>query len=431
MTKSPTKRHLMIFSSLFALVAFQPQCERWQIKELKPANSYILPFGKQKSRIKIEQNDRGIFHTPSNIAVDQNELFVVNDFSSKILRISRDNGKITAIYQAAAEQQEKQTKQQPGSEDTGEKATKEKENTLSPQNVNPRLEDLLPKLDDKKESKALVRKLCRPAQNLQEHTIPLNRPGKIAITSSDKIIVQNRPPVKTPTRLKRKKLQEYIPPTAPSHLVIFQKNGKLLKRLNRIAEPETPFKQVTGIYDRGEESFSVISRESPQKWFINIYNEEDYKTLFDYEITPQWLQKHDQIAKGDSYKKVIETIIPESNNRHFLISVAYYQNARFKMRRIIRFDKSRPESLRLYAEFIEPQNELFATLKERESYIWTMSDDNLVTLKIFDKNGDIRDKKGFSIRGKSEAWRDFIPLYDKQVVTIYISRVAMELIFWH
>jgi hypothetical protein len=424
---------------LVALMSVIVQCDRWQIKELKPSQSYILPFGQKKSQIQVHQSDQGIFHTPADIAVDPKDLFVVNDYASKVLRISRDNGKITAIYHAVAEGKEPEgteQKEQKGkasaSQEAPEKSSQKKEQKdLTPQQVNPRLEDLLPELEDKKEAKTLVRNLCRPRDDLTEHSIPLSRPGKIAVTSSGKIILQNRPPIKSPQRPRKKKLQEYIPPTAPSHLVIFQKDGKLLKRLYRLAEPQTPFRQIIGIHDRGQESFSVISRESPKKWFINIYSEKDYKTLFDYEITPQWLKKNDQMAEQGSYKKVIETIIPESDNRHFLISVAYYKNARFKMRRILRLNKSRPESLRLYTEFVEPQNELFATLKERQSYIWTMGDDNQVTLKIFDKNGDIRRKKGFSIRGKSEAWRDFIPLYDKQVVTIYISRVAMELIFWH
>lgn len=416
------KKYIASVTLISAILAwpFFLSCNRWRVTQLQPEKSIIVPFGKGEHQVQVFRNIKGIFNTPENIALTKDKMYIADTYGAKILVINRENGIVTKTLgnKNAIENREQSISKQ----------NTQTEN-VQPLNLKEFKMPVNTETKDKKEE--VERILSRKAESHQIINIPLVYPEKIGALNNGELIVHNRNPMQKPPQ---KKFQDkdipYIPPMAPSHLLVINPEGKVTHKLYQDPANNTPYKQIMGIYTKADTSFVVISRESPDRWLIQKFSSENKKEMFRASITPEFIQKADQIKESGPYHIIIEEILPRSHNNEFFISVSYYKNARFKFRRILSLKTDSPQNLLLFTEFLEPLNELFWTDPNGKTYFWTTTDQDKVTIKIFDNTGDLVDKRGLILFGKQEAWREFIPRNNGKLLTVYISRVAMEIIFW-
>jgi hypothetical protein len=385
----------------------------------------MIPFGKAGHQINVTRNENGIFNTPTEVTMDDDNYYVADIKGAKILIISRDKGEVKEIIG----DKKKLTEKSKESDSLNDQNHKNK--MYSPLPIDNILKD---KTSGDKETIIPNRNLSKKAEKMLIHDAAIVYPGKIHVTRDGMLFIQNRIPIKaTPfitENANHNNEAEYVPETAPSHVLVLNQKRKIVKELYSDNVKKTPFKQIMGIYDRDKQEAIIVHRENPREWFIQSFQMNTFKNIYTFQINADFIKEKDKISKSDDYYIFIENIIPKFNKMEFFISVAYYKNTRFKFRRIFILNIKNQNKLTLYTELQEPQNELYASIDNNSVYLWNSEAYNEIKLKIFDSSGDLINNKKIKLFGKDEAWRNFIPMSNGSIIALYISRIGMEIILW-
>lgn len=421
------KNILSILIILSMTIPLFSSCARWKVEDLKPAETIMIPFGEENHQIRVTRNDKGIFNTPTEVALDDDNYYVADIKGAKILILSRDTGEIKEVIgnveRLKAPNAEKR-------KNTKKKTKTEKTFVPSTLKNNPKTKDTA---FSKNKEIIATHTFSKKSREMAIHDAPIVYPGKIQIMANGILLVQNRIPLMSRYDKKRghaNQTKEYIPETAPSHILVFDGKRKIIGKIIRDKKKNISFKQILGLYSKSDEEIIVISRDDPKSWYLQSFRFPNYEEKFSIKITPQFILEKDDIPDKKDYLVYIENIIPRYNKKEFLISAAFYKNERFKFRRIFLLDSEKQDRLSLYTELQEPQNELYASLENNSIYLWSSESYHEIKLKIYDPSGDLINNKKIRLFGKDEAWRNFIAIPNGNIIALYVSRIGMEIILW-
>ena len=187
--------------------------------------------------------------------------------------------------------------------------------------------------------------------------------GVVAVDAEERIYIQNRFVYKT-GRDKGGELESLD--FTPSYVLVFDKKGILQYTLGQMGSPDIPFYYIESINFDSSGRILIISR-SFNSWTVSRYRDR----VRDFEVN---LAERNLVEKeGDvRYNGKIENIKTFQNGEGFLLSVAYYNDMRFKYRKIFEYSVKRNKIDRTVINTPDPKNELFAVSEDRYIYMWNV-----------------------------------------------------------
>ena len=238
--------------------------------------------------------------------------------------------------------------------------------------------------------------------------------GLCAMDSSDRVYVQNR-------LTQSNEVSRGEASFAPSFILVFDKNGRLLSTIGRGGTVDLPFSYLDSITIDERNRLVVVSR-SFENWSIYRFTDTRRDYYFDFgELTFQ--ETHGK----DVYIGRIEAMRPYQNKDAVVISVAYYFENRLKHRTIYEFSMSDNKLEKQVLEIQNPKNSLFAIAGDKNLYLWNM-DGRRVRLLTINMGGTVLNNLGVNFNigkyyyAKLFAGRhgDIHSLHvDRQGITVY------------
>ena len=198
--------------------------------------------------------------------------------------------------------------------------------------------------------------------------------GHSVMDSSDRIYIQNR--LTQSNQVTRGETS-----FAPSFILMFDKNGRLLSTIGRGGTVDLPFSYIDSLTIDDRNRLIVVSR-SFDNWSIYRFTDTRRDYFFDFG-TLNFRETHGK----DVFIGRIEAIRPYHNKDAVLISVAYYFENRLKHRTIYSFSMSNNQLEKPTIEIQNPKNSLFAIASDKSLYLWNMDGRRVKFLEMNNSGG--------------------------------------------
>lgn len=394
-------------------------CARWKVDSLNPQSTLLIPFGNEEYELKVLRNENGIFRTPQYLHWDDKFYYLVNEFAGKILIISRQDGEIKAIIKDS-KPEEIAVK---GKEDK-EKATLPYQDTI--------LKELKEKIKNQANlNTSPLRLISKAGKSTKVYSLKIGNPGHILSNGNGLILLESTFP--NPRKEKQNfynHKKEKVFPENLSKVLLIDAKPSIATEIWADNDASKPFGIITGMKLIDDKTLAIISRQDAEQWMIHIYDLASRLHIKNFTINADLIQKHDAETQKDEYKIFIENVVPRINSYHFFISAAFYKDSQFKSKRIYIFNADQGDKLKFYTEFFEPQNELFASIDGDQVYFWKSEAYNKIRLKMYNNNADLLNNRQMELFGGDEAWRNFFADQNGDIISLYVTRIGMEIIYW-
>lgn len=151
---------------------------------------------------------------------------------------------------------------------------------------------------------------------------------------------------------------------SPSYILVFNNEGEILYSLGKDGSTEIPFHSIYNMYTDNRGRLFVISKSS-ENWSVFRYDGKtrDFAANFDKES----FIENDE---GTAYSGLVENIIVFNSGNRLLVSVAYYDEIRFKYRKIYEYHVNENRIGKAVLELPDPRNELFSILEDKYIILW-------------------------------------------------------------
>ncbi|MGB4268650.1 MAG: hypothetical protein WBK20_05650 [Spirochaetota bacterium] len=170
---------------------------------------------------------------------------------------------------------------------------------------------------------------------------------------------------------------------SPSFILVFDEEGKLQYTIGQTGMPTVPFYYIEHLEIDKKNRFFVIAR-TYDIWSVYRFD----KRQRDYYMTFTRNYFVDTVDATTSYTGKIENIRILYSGDSFLLSVAYYNNTRFKYRKLYQFDVKESKPVELL-KISEPKNELFTVAQNKYIYVWNVDETNEVKYMLYNFDGTI------------------------------------------
>lgn len=203
--------------------------------------------------------------------------------------------------------------------------------------------------------------------------------GVIAVDSEKNIYVQNSILAR---EVGSSVSSDVDPNSNPSYILVFDKKGTLQYTIGQRGKADSPFYYIENLFTDHKDRLFVISRTF-DSWSVSRFtrDERDFTTSFN---RADFLEKEN----NKSLNPVIENLKTFNAGDQFVVSVSYYQESRFKYRKIYLYDIDKKEPLKEIMELPDPRNALFDIVDDKYLYLWNM-DSRSVKFIIYTLDGDI------------------------------------------
>jgi hypothetical protein len=205
--------------------------------------------------------------------------------------------------------------------------------------------------------------------------------GEVVSDSEGKIFVQNRIEVTQNVQNIQKPQGEIG--VNPSYILVFDKIGRLQYTMGQKGPAEMPFYNIESTHIDTKDRLWVISKNY-ETWSVFRFK----ARMRDFFVTLGKDNFGQEKDGANTYNGIIENVVPFNNGGHFLISVAYYINTRFKYRKIFDYSVDENKLERVVLQLPDPRNELYAVLDDKYLLLWDTEEKNL-RFAIWDLDGNI------------------------------------------
>jgi hypothetical protein len=202
--------------------------------------------------------------------------------------------------------------------------------------------------------------------------------GSSSSDSENKIYIQNRIDIPPTAKISDQSDVEI----APSYILVFDHTGKLQYSLGQKGPADIPFNFIEKIFIDSSDRLFVITKNY-ETW--GIYR---FKSRIRDFFTTLGKENFKESEGGSEYSGVIENIVPFRDGNHFLISVAYYHNTRFKYRKIYNYNLAENAVGKIILKLPDPRNELYTILDDKYVLLWD-TEENSLRFAIWDLDGNI------------------------------------------
>ncbi|HRX15051.1 MAG TPA: hypothetical protein P5123_01915 [Spirochaetota bacterium] len=151
---------------------------------------------------------------------------------------------------------------------------------------------------------------------------------------------------------------------SPSYILVFNNDGRIMYSLGQNGTADVPFYSIYNMFTDERSRLFVISK-SYDNWSVFRYDgkERDFALHLDKNYFKE-KEKNENLAGR------VENIIIFKNGEKLLISVAYYDNVRFKYRKIYEYKIIENRLGGAVIELPDPRNELFSLLEDKYIILW-------------------------------------------------------------
>ncbi len=186
--------------------------------------------------------------------------------------------------------------------------------------------------------------------------------GAFTLDNEDNLYIQNR---LTDMR------GDYKSGISPSYILVFSKMGELQYTLGQGGSPGTPFYYIEEMFIDGDGNLFVISH-SFHSW--SVFRFQGKKRTFYTNLSRLSFEEEED---GETYSGKIENVLIFSKGDRLLISVAYYNNKRFKYRKVFAYDVDSRALGGVIATLPDPKNVLFNIVDDKLLYFWDIVNNEL------------------------------------------------------
>jgi hypothetical protein len=247
----------------------------------------------------------------------------------------------------------------------------------------------------------------------------------MARDSEGKIYVQNRIDSGAP----QPQAAAMAPPTqddletTPSYILVFDKTGKLQYTMGQKGSADLPFYYIENITVDEKDRLFVVSK-SLNSWNIFRFRAKgrDFYANIGKDI---FHEKEGQ----EEFKGIIENIVPFRSGDKLLASVAYYQNTRFKYRKIYEYSIKDSSFGQSVFTIQDPKNELFSIMDDKYVLLWDTEEKD-VRFVIWDFDGNIVNNLKITNDAKKSNYREIISDEAGKFYSYSAKKTGLEITEW-
>jgi hypothetical protein len=256
-------------------------------------------------------------------------------------------------------------------------------------------------------------------QLLMSATFSFGLMGFVASDTEGKIYVQNR----IDTSQGQKPDQQSDIEIASSYILVFDNTGKLQYSLGQKGPADIPFNYIEKILVDGNERLFVITKNY-ETWGVYRFK----SRVRDFFVT-LGKDSFKEREGGSEYNGVIENIVPFKEGSRFLISVAYYNNTRFKYRKILEYNVDENRLGKVILNLPDPKNELYTILDDKYLLLWDTEEKNL-RFAIWDLNGNIVNNFRIKMDTRSSYLNQIFADEGGRIFTYMVKKTGIDVMEW-
>ncbi|MCL1864629.1 MAG: hypothetical protein FWF73_02330 [Spirochaetes bacterium] len=216
-------------------------------------------------------------------------------------------------------------------------------------------------------------KESKEKKSYKEVNFNFNVIGSFAMDNDNNIYVQNRLVTKSSTGD-----SDFL----PSYIIVFNKNGELQYTMGKTGTQDIPFFYIEKLFIDSEERFFVLSR-SFNSWELIRFNNKKREKYEDFSKL-----NFVETENNSTYKGAIENIEIFESGNGVIISVAYYNDVRFKYRKLYEYSLDKSEIVREITNIDDPKNVLFNIVDDKILYFWNIEGKETKFI-LFNMSGNI------------------------------------------
>ncbi|MBN1501056.1 MAG: hypothetical protein JW982_12920 [Spirochaetes bacterium] len=212
---------------------------------------------------------------------------------------------------------------------------------------------------------------------------------------------------------------------SPSFVIVFDKDGTLQYTLGQNGNADIPFYYIDEMYTDSQDRLIVISKNF-STWSVYRYRNKVHDQFVNFKEN-MFIDKSDDGQLNGN----IENINIFHNSEKLLLSVAYYQNTRFKYRKIIeyRFGENAEYKGKEILNLPDPKNELFALLEDQYIMLWDV-DENELKFSIWNFQDSIVNNKRIPVGDGVTYFMDILLDEEGTIHTVSVKKDFIQIEAW-
>ncbi len=381
------KKYRIVLLALICITS----CAQWKVSELQKNVLFEIESGTVPGRLDFGPNENGVIDITFDIRISHDKVLVADNKQHRFQIFNLEGEpelSIGSLQSNAADTSEEQTGDGPSD------GTQENDEAIIVQQVNPSITTV---------------------------DFSFGVIGNFVSDSEGKIFIENSLlPVEDENKKNRRVDGVNM---SPSFILVFNDEGKILYSLGKNGSSEVPFHSIYDMYTDNEGRLFVISKSS-ENWSVFRYDGQnmDFDAHFDRESF------HEE-DNGNVYDGLVENIIIFNSGNKLLVSVAYYDEIRFKYRKIYEYLLSENKIGKTILELPDPKNELFSILEDQYIILWDVEQRDL-RFSIWNLQENIINNLRINLNGVR-------PFYEKVLVdekgslyTMIVNENVIEIKEW-
>lgn len=211
---------------------------------------------------------------------------------------------------------------------------------------------------------------------------------------------------------------------SPSYIVVFDEKGRLQYTLGQKGQNSTPFYYIESLFVDDKNRLFVVSRAF-DTWSVYRFNNKKQDFLANLGGLSFKEKDGSDVLEGQ-----IDNVKVYGNGEMLLISVAYYNNRRFKYHKVYDYSVNRNKIDREIMTLPNPKNVLFSIVDEKNIYFWNMDRDDL-KLMICNMEGHIMNNIHLDIGDSRSLYSNIISDSSGGIYSYQVSKKGISISEWN